>query len=383
MSDEKYEEQYVKEAFDTNWIAPLGNNVNLFEKELAEYVNVEAGAALSSGTSAIHLALKLLNIKENDFVMCSTFTFVASANPILYEKAQPIFIDSDLNTWNMSPIALEKALAYCEKIGEMPKAVIIVHLYGMNAEIDTLISICSKYNIPVIEDSAESLGSLYKGKMSGTFGDFGIYSFNGNKIITTSGGGMLISNHQNLIQKAKFLATQSKENFSHYEHKEIGYNYRLSNISAGIGRGQLKILNQRIEKKRAIFDKYFAELGGIEGIEFLIENENQFCNRWLTVLTIDSNKTNITNKEIMANLEKNNIEARLLWKPMHLQPLFKNNLFFSHVDKTSVSEKLFNDGLCLPSDTNMSSEEQDSVIDVIKNSLMNNEKNLSGVSTLT
>lgn len=381
MSDEGYEKKYVKEAFDTNWIAPLGNNVDMFEKELSSYVKVKSSAALSSGTSALHLALKLLNVEDKDIVFCSTFTFVASANPILYQNAQPIFIDSEPETWNMSPIALEKAFAYCKKINKMPKAVIVVHLYGMNAKIDIISNICSKYNVPIIEDSAESLGSLYKGKMSGTFGELGIYSFNGNKIITTSGGGMLVSNNHELIQESKFLATQSKEVADHYNHKEVGFNYRLSNISAGIGRGQLKILNQRIDKKREIFQKYFEELSRFEGIEFLIEDKNQFCNRWLTVLTIDSNKTLLTNRDIMLKLEEANIESRLLWKPMHLQPLFKKNLYFNHYEHSNVSEKLFENGLCLPSDTKMGINEQEEVINIIKGMLKKAQKSNLEVNT--
>src|SRR5699024_5551980 len=268
------EEKYVQEAFDTNWIAPLGNNVNEFEKQVKEFTGSKAACALSSGTAGIHIALDLLGVQQDDVVFCSSLTFIASANPILYLGAKPVFIDSDLESWNMSPIALEKAFKAYEEKGKLPKAVVIVNLYGQSAKMDELMAICDNYNVPVVEDAAESLGALYKGKMSGTFGKFGIFSFNGNKIITTSGGGMIVSDDEEMIQKALKKATQARDQAVHYQHSEMGYNYRLSNISAGIGRGQMEVLEQRIKEKREIFNRYEATLGVIDGIEMMPEMED-------------------------------------------------------------------------------------------------------------
>ena len=365
MSDEGYEKKYVKEAFDTNWIAPLGANVDGFEKELAEYVGVKSAAAVSSGTAAIHLALKLLEIKEDDLVFCSTFTFVATANPILYEKAIPVFIDSEPESWNMSPMALKKAFEYALSIQKMPKAVIVVHLYGQSAKMNEILEVCNEYGVPIIEDSAESLGSTYYEKKSGTHGKFGIYSFNGNKIITTSGGGMLVSDDENLIKKARFLATQARDEAVHYEHSEVGFNYRMSNISAGIGRGQLKVLDNRVKTRRNIFKKYQEQLASINGISFMPELNNTYSNRWLTAIIIDENSTGVSQIEFIKKLNEHNIETRPLWKPMHLQPLFENTMYFKH--KEDFSKKLFESGVCLPSGSNLSDKDVCRVISTIKN----------------
>ena len=362
MSDEGYEQQFIKEAFDTNWIAPLGENVNKFEEEIANYVGVKTGAALSAGSAAIHLGLKALNVKQGDIVFCSSLTFSATCNPIIYQNATPVFIDSEYETWNMDPLALEKAF---EKYPN-PKAVIVVHLYGTPAKMDEIIKICKKHNVPLIEDAAESLGSIYNGQQTGTFGEYGVFSFNGNKIITTSGGGMLVSNNEDGIKKVRFWATQSKEPVRHYEHKEIGYNYRMSNICAGIGRGQLKVLDKRIEKKTGIYNKYKNELEKVKEIKMQPIPKNTMPNHWLSVMTIDKD-SKVKPLNIMETLEKENIDSRPVWKPMHLQPVFKEYDFITAKnDGSSVSEDLFNRGVCLPSDTKMTEEEQERVIDIIK-----------------
>lgn len=362
MSDEGYEQQFIKEAFDTNWIAPLGENVNKFEEEIANYVGVKTGAALSAGSAAIHLGLKALEVQQGDIVFCSSLTFSATCNPIIYQNARPVFIDSEYETWNMDPLALEKAF---EKYPN-PKAVIVVHLYGTPAKMDEIIKICKKHNVPLIEDAAESLGSIYNGQQTGTFGEYGVFSFNGNKIITTSGGGMLVSNNEDGIKKVRFWATQSKEPVRHYEHKEIGYNYRMSNICAGIGRGQLKVLDKRIEKKTEIYNKYKNELEKVKEIKMQPIPKNTKPNHWLSVMTIDKD-SKVKPLNIMETLEKENIDSRPVWKPMHLQPVFKEYDFITAKnDGTSVSEDLFNRGVCLPSDTKMTEEEQERVIDIIK-----------------
>lgn len=362
MSDEGYEQQFIKEAFDTNWIAPLGENVNKFEEEIANYVGVKTGAALSAGSAAIHLGLKALNVKQGDIVFCSSLTFSATCNPIIYQNATPVFIDSEYETWNMDPLALEKAF---EKYPN-PKAVIVVHLYGTPAKMNEITKICKEHNVPLLEDAAESLGATYKGKQTGTFGEYGAISFNGNKIITTSGGGMLVSNNEDGIKKVRFWATQSKEPVRHYEHKEIGYNYRMSNICAGIGRGQLKVLDKRIEKKTEIYNKYKNELEKVKEIKMQPIPKNTKPNHWLSVMTIDKD-SKVKPLNIMETLEKENIDSRPVWKPMHLQPVFKEYDFITAKnDGTSVSEDLFNRGVCLPSDTKMTEEEQERVIDIIK-----------------
>ncbi len=362
------EEVFVKEAFDTNWIAPLGANVDGFEKELSEYVGSKTGAALASGTAAIHMALKAVGVKKGDKVFCSSLTFAASCNPIIYEGGIPVFIDSEPESHNMSPVALEKAFKAYEEKGEMPKAVIVVNLYGQSADMDKIMEICKKYNVPIIEDAAESLGATYKGKYSGTFGEYGIYSFNGNKIITTSGGGMLVSNNKEGIAKVRFWSTQARDKARHYEHTELGYNYRMSNIVAGIGRGQLRVLEERIAKKKEIFETYTEAFKDIEDIEMMPVCEYGEPNYWLTTITLSEN-SKVKPLDIILALEKENIESRPIWKPMHIQPYYKEYDFYSHndEDEVSVSEDIFNRGVCLPSDTKMSDHDMDRVIGIIKN----------------
>lgn len=355
MSDEGYEMAYVKEAFDTNWIAPLGKNVNEFEKELAQKVGSKQAAALSSGTAAIHLALKAAGIGDGDVVFCPTLTFSATANPIIYQNATPVFIDSNFKTWNMCPDALEEAFRKYPEV----KAVIVVHLYGLSADMDKIIKLCDQYNVTLIEDAAESLGTYYKGTHTGTFGDYGIFSFNGNKIITSSGGGMLVSDNEERIQKARFWATQSRDKARHYQHSELGFNYRMSNVSAGIGRGQLKVLDERVAKKRYIFEYYKRELEHLEGIQFMPVNEWDEPNFWLSCLTLNGRVKPI---EIIEALEKENIESRPVWKPMHMQPYFEDYDFVGG----SVAEELFENGICLPSDTKMNNEDLKRVTLIIK-----------------
>ena len=356
MSDEGYEMQYVKEAFDTNWVAPLGPNVNEFEKELAAKVGSKHAAAMTSGTGAIHLALKAAGVGEGDIVFCPTLTFSATANPIIYQNATPVFIDSDYETWNMDPKALEAAF---EKYGDKVKAVLVVHLYGLSADMDKIMEICSKYNVTVIEDAAESLGAYYKGKHTGTFGEFGVFSFNGNKIITTSGGGMLVSDDEEKIKKVRFWSTQSRDAARHYQHSELGFNYRMSNVVAGIGRGQLKVLDQRVAKKKYIFEFYKRELGQLEGVEFMPINDWNEPNYWLSVMTL---KGKVRPLDVMEALEKENIESRPVWKPMHMQPFFAE---YDYVG-SDVSEKLFENGVCLPADTKMTDEDLERVYGIIK-----------------
>lgn len=360
----KNELKYIQSAFDDNWVAPLGPNVDQFEEIVAKYVGRQASTALASGTSAIHLALKLLDVKENDTVFCSSLTFIASANPILYEKAEPVFIDSEFDTWNMSPVALKKAFVEAEARGKLPKAVVIVNLYGQVAKMDELLEICNEYGVPVIEDSAESLGSSYKDKKSGTFGKFSIFSFNGNKIITTSGGGMLLSDDQELIAKAKFLATQARDQALHYQHSEVGYNYRLSNVCAGIGLGQMEVLDERVKRRREIFDIYAEELAEIKGLHLMPELEGTFSNRWLTAMTLDPEVVSVTTVNLIHHLAEFNIESRPVWKPLHLQPLFEGAKYFKHDE--DVSKYLFDNGICLPSASIMSDEDVRFVCDKIK-----------------
>lgn len=360
------EEEFVKDAFNTNWIAPLGPNVDGFEKELAEFVGVTSAAALVSGTSAIHMALKAIGIDKGDKVFCSSLTFAASCNPIIYENGIPVFIDSEPESHNMSPLALEKAFKECESLGKMPKAVIVVNLYGQSADMDKILELCNKYNVPVIEDAAESLGATYKGKYSGTFGEYGIFSFNGNKIITTSGGGMLVSNNEEKIKKVRFWSTQSRENERHYEHKELGFNYRMSNVVAGIGRGQLRVLEERIAKKKEIFETYREAFKEINDIEMMPVCEYGEPNYWLTTITLKKS-SKIKPIDIILALEKENIESRPIWKPMHIQPYYKEYDFYSHNEEgISIAEDIFNRGVCLPSDTKMTEDEQKRVIQIIK-----------------
>lgn len=364
------EKIYINEAFDTNWIAPLGPNVDHFEEEMSDYIGSKGAVAVSSGTAAIHLALELLEVKSGDCVFCSSLTFIASANPIMYQGAEPIFIDSELETWNMSPIALEKAFKDAKVAGRMPKAVIVVNLFGQSAKMDEILAICNYYNVPIIEDAAESLGATYKGKQTGTLGKLGVYSFNGNKIITTSGGGMLVSDDIELLKKAKFLATQARDPAIHYQHSKVGYNYRMSNISAGIGRAQLQVLDDRVKMRRGIFKRYTEALKHLDGITFMPELEGTLSNRWLTAILIDERKLNINPVNIVQELEKENIEARPLWKPLHIQPVFKGTKYYSHGEKESMSEFLYHSGICLPSGSNMTMEEQNEVIKYLKENLI-------------
>jgi dTDP-4-amino-4,6-dideoxygalactose transaminase len=355
----KLEWELVKEAFETNWIAPVGPHISRFEEELAAYLGAPYCTALSSGTAAIHLALILAGVKEGDEVICSSFTFSGSCNPIHYLRATPVFVDSEAQTWNMDAELLEAAITdRISKTGKTPKAIILVHLYGMPAHVDAVMAVAHKYNIPVIEDAAEALGARFNGQAVGTFGEYGVFSFNGNKIITTSGGGALVARQQAAIQRAHFLATQARENAPHYEHREIGYNYRLSNVSAAIGRGQLTVLDERIKQRRAVYQFYRESLAPA-GIQFLDEPDTRFfSNRWLTTVLFN----NFAQRERVRNaLQVHNIESRPLWKPMHLQPVFQNSIQFVN----GVSEELFNRGLCLPSGSALSQIELNRVIYVI------------------
>ena len=358
--------KYVQEAFDENWIAPLGPNVNGFEKELAAYNQIGHASALSAGTAAIHLALIILGVEEGDEVLCSSFTFSATVNPIVYQKATPILIDSEPDTWNMCPKALEQAIQDRIAKGKTPKAIIPVHLYGMPCKMDEIMEIAQLYEIPVIEDAAESLGATFHGKKTGTFGIMGIYSFNGNKIITTSGGGALVSNNEEYISKSRFLATQARDEAPYYQHSHIGYNYRMSNITAGIGRGQLEVLDERISQRRTVYERYEKAFKSIDGFTFLDEPEGYFSNRWLTTVLIDPSKfKGKGTNEVREMLESNNIESRPLWKPMHKQPIFEHYPFYGN----GFSEELFENGLCLPSCSSMTIEEQENIIQLIKNEL--------------
>lgn len=363
------ETAFVEEAFRTNWIAPLGPHVDAFEKELATHVGVGHAAALSSGTAAIHLGLLLLHVQPGDTVFCSSLTFVGSCNPILYCGAQPVFIDSEPDTWNMSPAALERAFAWAKAAGRLPRCVIIVNLYGQSADMDALVPICDRYGVPVLEDAAESLGARYKGRASGTWGRVGIFSFNGNKIITTSGGGMLVSEDAELIIRARKLATQAREPARHYEHKETGFNYRMSNVLAGIGRGQLRVLEQRVAQRRQVFERYRAALSDLSFVHWMPEPEGWCSTRWLSCFTIDAYEPTI-GEAIMRTLERHSIEARPVWKPMHLQPLFAGAPFFAHAPSEDVAQRLFRTGVCLPSGSNMSAEQQDRVIEHLRRALM-------------
>ena len=349
----------IKDAIKSNWIAPLGPQVDKFEKEMSTYLGVKDAAALSSGTAALHLSLNILGVKKNDYVFCSDLTFVASANAISYLGAIPIFIDSEEKSWNMCPESLEEAF---KKFS--PKAVIVTDIYGQSADYYEILNICKRYNVPIIEDAAESLGASFGEKKCGSFGEMAILSFNGNKIITTSGGGMLLSNNQKYIKKARKLASQAKEDYLHYEHVELGYNYRMSNIIAAIGRAQLKVLDKYVQLRRGIFNYYKENLMENKNIDFMPEPDDSFSTRWLTVLQINKNSKFSVNS-LINHLINKNIESRPVWKPMHLQPLYKNNKFVKIQDK-SISKKLFNNGICLPSGSNLSSKDQIQVVEEIK-----------------
>lgn len=354
--------KYVQNAFETNWIAPLGPHVDGFEKDIADYLdNNTHVAALSSGTAALHLALILLNVEVGDEVICQSMTFSASANPIAYQRAVPVFVDSETDTWNMSPPLLEAAIKDRIKRGKKPKAIIVVHLYGMPAKIEEIKAIAEKYEIPLVEDAAEALGSHYKGQALGTFGDLSILSFNGNKIITTSGGGALLSRNKVWVEKARFLATQARDAAPHYQHSEIGYNYRMSNICAGIGRGQMEVLNTRVEKRRSNYEFYRKSLKEIEQIAFLDEpNNNFYSNRWLSTILLKYE--GVDREKFRKILEEDNIECRPLWKPMHMQPVFKGCPYYTD----GTSERLFGQGLCLPSGSNLTDTDLNRVVDRIK-----------------
>lgn len=360
------ERKYVQDAFDTNWIAPLGPHVNAFEASLAEYTQSTHAAALSSGTAAIHLALILLGVEPGDTVLCQSMTFCGSANPIRYQGARPVFVDSEKDTWNMDPQALEEAIQALLAEGTTPKAVIPVHLYGMPAKMDEILEVAGRYHIPVIEDAAEALGSVYRERKCGSFGTFRILSFNGNKIITTSGGGALLADDEAAIQRARFLATQARDPAPHYQHSEVGYNYRLSNVLAAIGRGQLEVLSERVAQRRRIFERYRAFFKSWEErgyqIAFQEEPAGSFSNRWLTCIRVDPARNHgLTREDIRLALAGENIEARPLWKPMHLQPVFQSYPFFGK----GVCEQLFAHGLCLPSGSNMQDEDLDRIFNAL------------------
>jgi dTDP-4-amino-4,6-dideoxygalactose transaminase len=359
------EQKYIQAAFDANWVAPLGPNVNGFEQDLESYLGnqVQVGA-LSSGTAAIHLGLILLGVQAGDEVICQSMTFSASANPILYLGATPIFIDSEEETWNLCPIALEAAIIDRINRGKQPKAIIAVHLYGVPYQIEAVRAVADKYSIPILEDSAEALGSYYKGQKCGTFGDIGVLSFNGNKIITTSGGGAIVTKTAALKEKAIFYATQSRDNAPHYQHSEIGYNYRMSNICAGIGRGQMEVLDKHVTLRRQMHDFYVKLFANIDGVDvFEAPSEDYFANYWLSAITIDENKTKgITRETLRLALEAENIESRPLWKPMHLQPIFSNYPYYG----TQVAETLFETGLCLPSGSNLTDNDRKRIAGVVE-----------------
>ena len=351
--------KYIEEVFESNYIAPLGEYVNKFEESIKNYTGTPNALAVTSGTAAIHLALRILGVKEGDDVLASTFTFIGSVNTILYQNANPVFIDSDVESWNLSPKLLKAYLQGCEK---KPKALILTHLYGMSADIEKIVQICKEYGVYLIEDAAESLGATFKEKHTGTFGDFGVYSFNGNKILTTSGGGMLVSANKEWIDKAMFYSTQAKGPFIHYEHEEYGYNYRMSNVLAAIGVGQMEVIEERVLKKREIFEWYKKYIGDIEEITFMPELQNSRGNRWLTALTFEKSDYN----KVMEALEGINVESRPLWKPMHMQALFKGCK--TYLDGTS--EKLFQKGLCLASSTTMIEDDVRKITKVIKKALI-------------
>lgn len=348
------EQAFVQEAFDTNWVAPLGPNVNGFENDLSLFLGGETHvAALSSGTAGLHLGLILLGVKAGDEVICQSMTFSASANPITYVGAKPVFVDSEPDTWNMSPEMLEKAIKDRMANGVKPKAIIPVHLYGMPAKMHEIMAVANRYEIPVLEDAAEALGSSINGKMCGTFGQIGILSFNGNKIITTSGGGALVSADAAIVKEARFLSTQARDEAPHYQHSKIGYNYRISNLCAGVGRGQMEVLTDRINKRREVYQMYVDRLAGRKGITFLAEPTGYFSNRWLSTLLIDPAVAGYSREDLRLALEKDNIESRPLWKPMHMQPVFSSYPYYGD----GTCEKLFENGLCLPSGSNMSDDD--------------------------
>ena len=369
------EQEFIQEAFDTNWVVPLGPNVNAFEKSLRDFL-IENGelkienegkrvVALSAGTAALHLGLILLEVEEEDEVICQSFTFSASANPIVYQGATPVFVDSEKETWNMDPVLLEEAIKdRLEKTGRLPKAIIPVHLYGMPVKIDEVMEVANRYGIPVLEDSAEALGSEYKGRKCGTFGEYGVLSFNGNKMITTSGGGALICPSEEKAKRALFYATQAREQAPHYQHEKIGYNYRMSNICAGIGRGQMFVLDEHVARRREIHDLYVKLLAGVKGVKVMCQPEGEGFNSnyWLTCITVEPEEAGFTREDVRLALDADNIESRPLWKPMHLQPVFKDAPFYGN----GTSERLFEIGLCLPSGPTLTDKDVERVAKVVK-----------------
>lgn len=360
--------EYIRDAFDSNWIAPLGPHVDAFEKEIAAYTSVKGALALSSGTAAMHLGLKLLNVGPCDIVFCSSLTFSASANPILYQGAVPVFIDSDRESWNMSPSALKRAFEWTERNGMLPKAAVVVDLYGQSADYNSILEICGSYGVPVLEDAAEALGATYKHKKCGTLGKLGVFSFNGNKVITTSGGGMLVSDDPDMLAKARFWATQARDPAPHYQHSEIGYNYRLSNLLAAVGRAQFTALEDRVSARRRVFENYRQAFSDIQGISFMPEAPFGHSNRWLTVMLV-APETGVSPTDIMNALSGGNIESRPVWKPMHLQPVFQGCGYFSNEEGESISDELFARGICLPSGSSLTEEEQERVIDIMRSTL--------------
>jgi dTDP-4-amino-4,6-dideoxygalactose transaminase len=367
------ETAFVEEAFRTNWIAPLGPHVDGFERELAAYAGVGHAAALSSGTAAIHLGLLLLGVKPGDTVFCSSLTFVGSCNPILYCGARPVFIDSEPGSWNMSPQALERAFAWAQRENRLPRCVVLVNLYGQSADMDALLPICERYGVPVLEDAAESLGASYKARKSGSFGHVAVYSFNGNKIITTSGGGMLLSDDADLVARARKLSTQAREPAPHYEHVEVGFNYRMSNVLAGIGRGQLRVLDQRVARRRQVYETYRAALADVAEVQWMPEPAGMHSTRWLTSMTLAGPDAAQRRDHVLRSLERHSIEARPVWKPMHLQPLFRGAAYFAHAPGQDVSARLFDAGICLPSGSNMAEDQLARVIDHLRRALVRAE----------
>lgn len=364
MSD--FERSYVEDAFATNWVAPVGPNIDAFENEFAEYVGISHAAALSSGTAAIHLALRVLGVGAGDRVFCSSLTFVASANPILYQGATPVFIDSEPDSWNISPQALTRALSDADREGKLPSVVIVVGLYGQSPDMTPILEVCNRYQVPVVEDAAESLGATYKNRASGTLGKVGIYSFNGNKIITTSGGGILVSDDADLVEYARFLSTQGRDPARHYQHSQVGYNYRMSNILAGIGRGQLKVLDEHIRARRSVFTRYADGLSDIGAIRWMPEATFGSSTRWLTACVLDPEETDVSPDQLIDALAEERIEARPVWKPMHLQPLFEACRYYPHEEGVSISTNLFENGICLPSGSNLQESQQARVIDALR-----------------
>jgi dTDP-4-amino-4,6-dideoxygalactose transaminase len=363
------EREFVEDAFRSNWIAPLGPNVDAFERELAEHVGIGHAAAVSSGTAAIHLALNLLGVRPGDVVFCSSLTFVASANPILYQGATPVFIDSDPATWNLSVPALRRALADADSKGRLPRALVAVNLYGQSADMAPIMEMCEAYGVAVVEDAAESLGATYRGRASGTWGRIGVYSFNGNKIITTSGGGMLVSDNAELVERARFLATQARDPAPWYLHTQMGYNYRMSNILAGVGRGQLRVLEDRVAARRRVFDRYQEALSGLPGLGWMPEADYGLATRWLSVCTLDPEVAKTTPAGFIAALARQNIEARHVWNPMHSQPLFADCDYYPHEEGHSFSDAAFRTGVCLPSGSNLEAGQIDLVCEVIRDTL--------------